>query len=87
MHSAFRGASNMTYNADDMPDFSRVTDMERMFDGASSFDGDLSAWDVSNVNDMSYNVQGRPIIQLRYLRMGCLERQRHVRDVLARLLL
>ena len=54
MHSAFRGASNMTYNAADMPDFSRVTDMERMFDGASSFDGDLSAWDVSNVSDMSY---------------------------------
>ena len=53
MHSAFRGASNMTYNAADMPDLSRVTDMERMFDGASSFDGDLSDWDVSNVSDMS----------------------------------
>ena len=54
MHSAFRGASNMTYNAADVPDLSRVTDMRYMFDGASSFDGDLSAWDVSNINDMSY---------------------------------
>ena len=54
MYSAFRGASNMTYNAADVPDLSRVTDMDNMFDGASSFDGDLSAWDVSNVNDMSY---------------------------------
>ena len=61
MHSAFRGASNMTYNADDMPDFSRVTDMERMFDGASSFDGDLSTWDVSNVSDMSYMFKDAPL--------------------------
>ena len=61
MHSAFRGASNMTYNAADMPDFSRVTDMERMFDGASSFDGDLSDWDVSNVSDMSYMFKDAPL--------------------------
>ena len=54
MDSAFRGASNMTYNAADVPDLSRVTDMGHMFDGASSLDGDLSAWDVSNVGDMSY---------------------------------
>ena len=54
MHSAFRGASNMTYNASDIPDLSRVTDMERMFEGASSFDGDLSDWNVSNISDMSY---------------------------------
>ncbi len=61
MHSAFRGASNMTYNASDIPDFSRVTDMEHMFDGASSFDGDLSAWDVSNVSDMSYMFKDAPL--------------------------
>ena len=54
MDSAFRGASNMTYNAADVPDLSRVTGMGHMFDGASSFDGDLSAWDVSNVDDISY---------------------------------
>ena len=61
MDSAFRGASNMTYNATDMPDFSRVTDMERMFEGASSFDGDLSAWDVSNVSYMSYMFKDAPL--------------------------
>ena len=54
MDSAFRGASNMAYNATDAPDLSRVTDMEYMFAGASSLDGDLSNWDVSGVRDMSY---------------------------------
>ena len=61
MDSAFRGASNMTYNAADMPDLSRVTDMGHMFEGASSFDGDLSAWDVSNVSDMSYMFKDTPL--------------------------
>ena len=61
MYSAFRGASNMTYNAADVPDLSRVTDLRYMFDGASSFDGDLSAWDVSNVNEMSHMFQDAPL--------------------------
>jgi hypothetical protein len=30
-----------------------VTDMNFMFDSASSFNGDLSIWDVSALNDMS----------------------------------
>ena len=38
MENAFRGASNMAYNAVDSPDLSSVTDMQNMFSGASSFD-------------------------------------------------
>jgi surface protein len=33
-------------------DVSNVTNMERMFDSAESFNGDLSEWDVSNVTNM-----------------------------------
>ena len=49
MSNAFAGASNMVYNATDMPDLSRVTDMSSMFNSATSFDGDLSSWNVSSV--------------------------------------
>ena len=54
MNSAFRGASNMEYNAADTPDLSGVTSMRGMFDGATSFNGDISGWNVSGVTDMSY---------------------------------
>ena len=43
----------MAYNADDAPDLSGVADMTDMFRKASSFDGDLSSWDVSQATDMS----------------------------------
>ena len=49
MDNAFRNAANMAYNATDVPNFSDVSSMQRMFAGASSFDGDLSGWDVSGV--------------------------------------
>ena len=52
MDSAFRGAANMTYDATDSPDLSRVTDMGGMFSGAASFNGNVSGWDVSSVTDM-----------------------------------
>ena len=52
MNNAFAGASNMVYNATDVPVLSGVTGMNGMFDGASSFDGDVSDWDVSGVTDM-----------------------------------
>ena len=54
MERAFRGASNMEYNAADSPDLSRVTDMRDMFYEASSFNGNLSGWNVSSVNRMDY---------------------------------
>ena len=44
----------MEYNAADSPDLSRVTDMRDMFYEASSFNGNLSGWNVSSVNRMDY---------------------------------
>ena len=53
MRSAFQGTSSMAYRATDTPDLSDVISMRYMFrDAASSFNADLSAWDVSSVTDM-----------------------------------
>ena len=52
MDDAFYGAANMVYRATDAPDLSKVTNTSSMFWDASSFDGDLSGWNVSNVTDM-----------------------------------
>ena len=54
MRSAFQGAASMVYAATDVPDLSRVTDMSRMFWGATVFNGNISAWNVSSVADMSW---------------------------------
>ena len=54
MRSAFQGASSMEYHATDIPDLSGVTAMRYMFEGAASFNGDISDWDVSSVTDMSH---------------------------------
>ena len=53
MEGAFRDASNMKYKATDAPDLSGVTNMNHMFQGASTFNGNISGWDVSAVTDMS----------------------------------
>ena len=39
-------------------DVSSVTNMDSMFEGASSFNGDLSSWDVSSVTDMNSMYRG-----------------------------
>ena len=54
MQDMFHGASNMEYRATDTPDLSSVTTMESMFNQATSFNGDISNWNVSKVADMSY---------------------------------
>ena len=53
MENMFKGASNMEYRATDAPDLSGVTTTASMFGGASSFDGDISSWNVSPVTDMN----------------------------------
>tara|TARA_E500000318_G_scaffold61574_1_gene57136 strand:+ start:5266 stop:6765 length:1500 start_codon:yes stop_codon:yes gene_type:complete len=50
---AFAFCTNLGYNADDVPDLSNVTNMSRMF-LQSSFDGDISGWDTSTIENMSH---------------------------------
>ncbi|MEM9647581.1 MAG: BspA family leucine-rich repeat surface protein [Bacteroidota bacterium] len=56
--SAFRDCSNLTYNASDAPDLSKVTDLAYMFMGASSFNGDLNNWNVSKITTMEHMFNG-----------------------------
>ena len=58
MQNAFKEAVNMEYKATDAPDLSRVTNMEDMFYDASSFNGNLSGWNVSSVTRMNYMFSG-----------------------------
>jgi len=45
-------------------DVSNVTDMGRMFEGASVFNVDISAWDVSNVTNMARMFQGASVFDV-----------------------
>ena len=53
MEGAFRGAINLTMALGaGTPDMSVVEDMESMFRGATSFNGDISGWNTVAVEDM-----------------------------------
>ena len=58
MVEAFRGATNMAYHATDAPDLSKVTNMRDMFNGASSFNGNITNWDTSKVTNMNNMFNG-----------------------------
>ena len=49
MNYAFYGCSNLVVNATDAPDLSSATNTERMFYNATSFNQNISHWNVSNI--------------------------------------
>ncbi len=54
MGRAFYGAKNLTLTATDTPNFSAVTDMQYMFNGATLANPDTTHWDTSQVTNMRY---------------------------------
>lgn len=52
MEDAFNGCSALTISTSNAPNLSSVTNMDRMFQEATSLNSDLSGWDVSNVESM-----------------------------------
>ncbi|MDO6435938.1 BspA family leucine-rich repeat surface protein [Cyclobacterium sp. 1_MG-2023] len=53
MEYAFSDSPYLRFNASDLPDLSAVTNMNGMFSGATSFNSDISAWNVSSVTNMN----------------------------------
>lgn len=54
MREAFVNCSNLVINATDAPDLSQVTNLSRMFRGASSLNQSINHWDVSNITNMEH---------------------------------
>jgi surface protein len=53
MEQAFRGCTNLTITATDVPNLSGVTNASLMFSYATAFNSDINDWDVSSITDMS----------------------------------
>ncbi|WP_282086763.1 BspA family leucine-rich repeat surface protein [Aquimarina algiphila] len=59
---AFRGCTELTYNATDVPNLSQVQSMRRMFNDCNSFNAtNLNDWDVSNVSRMDFMFAGATV--------------------------
>ncbi|TEY00744.1 BspA family leucine-rich repeat surface protein [Campylobacter sp. US33a] len=54
MSFLFKNSTRKDFSGIESWDTSNVKDMSAMFDGAISFNQDISAWDTSKVKDMSY---------------------------------
>ncbi|MEX0595822.1 MAG: BspA family leucine-rich repeat surface protein, partial [Candidatus Paceibacterota bacterium] len=52
MYASFKGCSNLTIVATDIPNLSQVTNMEEAFSNATAFNQSINNWDVSNVTNM-----------------------------------
>jgi surface protein len=52
MAGAFAGCANLVGNARDIPDLSKVENMEYMFLGAKNFNQNIGNWNVRNVTNM-----------------------------------
>lgn len=57
--NAFSGCQNMMYNATDVPNLSKVTDLTGIFAGCEKFNpSSLNDWDVSNIEEMQFAFTG-----------------------------
>jgi surface protein len=52
MNRAFFACSNLKGEVDDIPNLSKVTTLDSMFNGASLFNQDISDWNVSTITSM-----------------------------------
>ncbi|WP_109853481.1 BspA family leucine-rich repeat surface protein [Aquimarina sp. AU58] len=52
LYGTFAGAVNMTYNAKDVPNLSKVTSIAGLFANCAKFNAGLNDWDVSTITDM-----------------------------------